>query len=163
MSVDYRTIFWPLLHNKIRRGVKNHTFGMVRKYKSGAAKPHQGWDFEAGTGTPFYAIASGKVEFVRSLGGYGLQLCYSFEFKDQTLYAFYAHLERCYVKQGDHISGNQELGTTGESGNAKGAPKADQHLHFEVRTTLTPRPSLMDRIDPVIVFGQCPLTIGAAG
>lgn len=163
MSVDYRKIFWPLLHNKIRRGVKNHTFGMVRKYKNGVAKPHQGWDFEATTGTPFYAIGSGKVQFVRSNGDYGLQLCHSFEFKGQILYAFYAHLERTYVHQGDSISGNQELGTTGETGNARGAPKADQHLHFEIRTTVTPRSSLLDRIDPSVVFGHCPLTIGVAG
>lgn len=163
MSVDYKTIFWPLMHNKIRRGIKNHTFGMVRKYKTGAAKPHQGWDFEAVIGTPFYSVGSGKVEFVRSAGDYGLQLCHSFEFNGQTYFAFYAHLERAYVKQGDLIMGNQELGTTGESGNAKGAPKPDQHLHFEIRTSATPRPSLLDRIDPILVFGQCPLLIGVSG
>ena len=163
MSVDYKKIFWPLLHNKIRRGVKNHTFGMVRKYSTGVAKPHQGWDFEATIGTPFYAIGSGQVEFVRSMGDYGLQLCHSFEFNGEKLYAFYAHLERTYVRQGDSVSGNQELGTTGESGNAKGAPKADQHLHFEIRKVVSPRPSLLDRIDPIMVFGICPLQIGIAG
>ncbi len=136
---------------------------MVRRHKTGATKPHQGWDFEAATSAPFYAVGSGKVEFVRSHGDYGLQLCHSFDFKGQTPYAFYAHLERCYLKQGDQIYGNQELGTTGESGNARGAPKEDQHLHFEIRTTPTPRSSLLDRIDPVIVFGHCPLTIGVAG
>lgn len=163
METNPNTIFWPLLHNKIRRGMKNHTFGLVRRYSTGVMKPHQGWDFEAKKGTTFYAIASGKVEFVRHHGDYGLQLCHSFEFEEKTFYAFYAHLTSVYVKEGDQISGNQELGITGESGNAVGMAVADQHLHFEIRTKLAPRPSLQDRIDPTLIFGHCPLTVTIGG
>lgn len=163
MAVDYSTIFWPLLHNKIRRGIKNHTFGMVRRYATGALKPHQGWDFEAIVGTPFYAIGSGKVEFVRNRGDYGLQLCHSFQFNEKTLYAFYAHLGSVNVKEGDEVSGNQELGFTSNSGNARGLKKEDLHLHFEIRTKLTPGPALQDRMDPILVFGHCPFTFDISG
>lgn len=151
------TIYWPLQSNVIRRRSVNNTFGLVRRYASGMPKPHQGWDFEAPVQTPVYSIAAGTVAFVRDRGDYGLQLSIAFDFEGQTLYAFYAHLFKVYVKEGDAVSGNQLVAASGDSGNAAGMVVADQHLHFEIRTAKQPRLGLQDRISPLKLFGQCPL------
>lgn len=155
------SVTWPLVSNLIRRRSVNNTFGMVRKRADGTAKPHQGWDFAAEIGTPFYAISDGTIRFIRDRGDYGLQLCLEFNFENSVYYAFYAHLEKCYYETGEGLNiavdMNTLLGKTGESGNAKGMPKNDQHLHFEIRTALAPRLGLQDRISPVKIFGKCPL------
>jgi len=161
------SIVWPLVSNRIRRGATSNTFGMVRHRADGTPKPHQGWDFAAEVGTPFYAIADGRIHFIREHGDYGLQLCYGFEYGGKTYYAFYAHLSKTYAAHGDKldipVSANDELGKTGESGNAKGMGLADQHLHFEIRTSLTPRLGLHDRVSPGVVFGKCPLHAAIPG
>lgn len=157
------TIVWPLLSNVIRRRLTNHTFGYVRKYASGAPKPHQGWDFEARVGEPAYAIADGKVEDVRDKGDYGVQVCMSFRWERETLYAFYAHLDRAYVETGQVVSANDFIAACGKSGNAKNLPAADEHLHFEVRTKLHPGLGLRDRVSPLVIFKKCPLTLPIAG
>lgn len=151
------TIFWPLQSNIIRRNAVSNTFGMVRKFSSGAAKPHQGWDFSAKVQTPAFAIADGSVAFVRDKGDYGLQLCLEFEFDGTTLFAFYAHLYKIYVTEGDTIQANQLVAASGESGNAKGMVEEDQHLHFEIRTKAYAGLGLADRLSPLHVFGKCPL------
>lgn len=150
-------IFWPLQRNVIRRRSANNTFGMVRKYADGSDKPHQGWDFEAPLQTPVYAIAAGKVAFVRDHGDYGLQLCLRFDFNGQTLYAFYAHLSKVHVLEGASVEGHDLIAASGESGNAMGMALADQHLHLEIRTAPSPGSGLQDRLSPLQVFGKCPL------
>jgi murein DD-endopeptidase MepM/ murein hydrolase activator NlpD len=160
-------ITWPLSQNIIRRGLNNHTFGMVRKRADGTAKPHQGWDFAAEVGTPFYAISDGTVRFVRNRGDYGMQLCLEFQLGGENYFAFYAHLQKVYVEEGEALSvavtKNTMLGKTGDSGNAKGMGKPDQHLHFEIRTKLAPRLGLQDRVSPFVVFGKCPLQQAISG
>src|SRR5688572_10266712 len=98
-------VCWPLVYNIIRGRVENNTFGMVRRYADGRPKPHQGWDFEASPGTVTYAIAAGKVEFVKvNSGDYGTQICHSFSLGGKTLFAYYAHLSNVLVKDGDTIT-----------------------------------------------------------
>lgn len=157
------SITWPLASNVIRRRLANHTFGMVRKRSDGTPRPHQGWDFEAVIGTPAYAIADGKVAFVRDHGDYGLQLCIAFSFETKPYWAFYAHLEKVFVEAGQPVERNALVCKTGDSGNAEGMATADQHLHFEIRTALQPRLGLQDRVSPLLVFGQCPLLQPIAG
>lgn len=150
-------IYWPLQRNVIRGRSDRNTFGLVRRYETGAPKPHQGWDFEAPLQTPVYAVAAGEVAFVRNRGAYGLQLCIEFEFAGRTLFAFYAHLSKVHVSEGAQVSGNELVAASGESGNAASMPAADQHVHFEIRTAKHPRSGLLDRISPLTVFGKCPL------
>lgn len=149
-------IIWPLTFNRIRRGALNHTFGMVRRYANGRPKPHQGWDFEATIGTPTYAIADGQVVFVREHGDYGKQLCMSFRHGGETLYAFYAHLHSIFVGEGA-VKLGQKVATTGESGNARGMPVEDQHLHFEIRERAWCGAGLTHRRSPMTIYGECPL------
>lgn len=156
MSAD--CIDWPLLINKIRRGLINHTFGMVRKYANGNPKPHQGWDFHALVGNETYALADGRVEFVKiNQGDYGTQVCMSFKFNGTPLYAFYAHLQHVYVMPEQPVSLGTALGTTGDTGNAQGMGSEDQHLHFEIRLKKTCGLGLEGRVSPIEVFGICPL------
>lgn len=153
-------VTWPLENNVIRGRKESNTFGMVRKKADGTPKPHQGWDFEAAVGTPAYAIADGKVEFVKTddTSDYGKQICMSFAWKDgETLYAFYAHMNEIFVSQGQQISMNTIIGTCGKTGNAKNLPASEDHLHFEIRTKVYAGLGLADRRSPIKVFGKCPL------
>lgn len=147
-------ISWPLDQNQIRRGLENHTFGMVR---NGGTRAHQGWDFYAPIGTPCYAIADGSVAMIYESEAYGLVCVIGFQHEGRILYAAYAHLSKVDVKQGYAVKRGQVIGATGESGNAKGMTKPDQHLHFEIRTEPRPGVGLGGRLSPIEVFGVCPL------
>ena len=154
---------WPLASNVIRGRKVNNTFGMVRKNLDGTSRPHQGWDFEAPVGEPAYAITDGTVRLVRNAGDYGLQLSMEFMLGGETYYAFYAHLEKVYVVTGDAVTRNHLIAKCGKSGNAAGLPTSEDHLHFEIRTRQPPRLGLQDRVSPLTVFGQCPLTTPVTG
>jgi len=60
------------------------------------------------------------VDFVRDRGDYGLQLCIAFQLGGKDYWAFYAHLEKVYVEEGDSVAKNDWVCKTGESGNAEG-------------------------------------------
>lgn len=158
-----KAITWPLDSNRIRRGLLNHTFGMVRRNRDGSRRPHQGWDFEAKPGTPCYAVADGEVVMVRNVGAYGRQIAIRFDFDfdgdgdADTLFAFYAHLSRADVAVGDRVTRGQQIGTTGNSGNAVGMRGRDQHLHFELRTRPIAGRGLGNRFSPMVLFRHCPL------
>jgi len=155
--MDFK-IVWPLLRNEIRGNLVNNTFGNVRKYENGLSKPHQGWDLKAAVGTPVYAIADGKIAFVRSTGAYGLQLCQEFTFEGTLLYAFYAHLHSVYANKDQiEVHVGQIIAATGKSGNASNLPSSEDHLHVEIRTKMNPGLGLEFRISPLHVFGKCPL------
>jgi len=151
---------WPLLYNIIRRNLVNHTFGMVRRNANGTRRPHQGWDFHAPIGTPTWAIADGRVVFIRNEGDYGRQVCIEFRHLGKTYYAFYAHLDSILVRRNQQVAAFDSIGTTGETGNAAGMAKEDQHLHFEIRTEPYPGKGLNGRVSPATIYGRCPLRVG---
>jgi peptidoglycan LD-endopeptidase LytH len=149
-------IAWPLFSNKIRRGMVNHTFGMVR---NGGKRAHQGWDFYAEPGTSIHAIASGTILKTTdaSIGGdYGSQILLEFEFEGTTHYAMYAHLSKISVAGGQSVSLGQALGQTGNTGNAKTMKGEDQHLHFEIRTEKSVGRGLGGRRSPGQIFRTPP-------
>lgn len=160
-------IDWPLDRNRIRRGLLNHTFGMVRRNADGSRRPHQGWDFEASEGTPCYAVADGTVEAVRNSGDYGRQIILRFRFDHDgdgqldTLFAVYCHLSRVDVAAGQPVRLGQQIGLTGNTGNAVSMRGPDQHLHFEVRSVALPGRGLAGRYSPLAIFGTCPLSVAA--
>lgn len=153
---------------------KSAMFGMTRvDDKTKRPRPHQGIDLVAIPGTPIYAVANGKVVSVNLRGvgrkSYGKTVTLAVDVKDLppkqrelvlkrypeqgTVYFYYAHLTDIYVTESTRslIAMGTILGTTGDSGNAKGMNTIARgaHLHFEVRLMKSPGPKLMDRIDPV--------------
>jgi len=150
---------WPLKSNLIRKSSLSNTFGMVRKYADGREKPHQGWDFSAPVNTPCFAVGDGLVIAVKNEGDYGLQVTIRLDtpVDGQVVYAHYAHMGSIGVIVGTHVKAGQQIGLTGDSGNARGMPASDQHLHFELRTTPAPGLGLTGRISPLRLFGRCPL------
>jgi len=154
MSPD---LCWPLQRNVIRRNAVSNTVGMVRRRADGTQRPHQGWDFEAATGMPCFAIADGRVELISAAGDYGKLVVVSFPFDGETLFAAYAHLSAVKVTAGERVVKGQPIGLTGDSGNARGMSGRDLHLHFEVRTQPRPGRGLAGRLSPLNVFRAVPL------
>jgi murein DD-endopeptidase MepM/ murein hydrolase activator NlpD len=148
----------PLVQMRLR-GVSSgkhpthNSFGMVRKYANGTPKPHQGWDLEAASGTPVYAIARGKVHAVLNGGAYGRQVILAFAHAGKTHYAHYAHLSSTAVTVGQEVLEGEVLGRTGASGNASSLSASEHHLHFEIRTIPNPGLGLAGRVDPGTVLG----------
>jgi murein DD-endopeptidase MepM/ murein hydrolase activator NlpD len=147
-------IGWPLKHNVIRGNIVNNTFGLVR---NGGTKPHQGWDLLAPIGTPCFAIADGKIETIYKSDAYGDVVVLAFPFHDQKRFAAYAHLSAVDVKEGQGVTKGQQIGLTGDSGNAHGLPSDEMHLHFEIRTVPRPGLGLGGRLSPIDVLGAIPL------
>ena len=137
----------PLSRVKIRRNSPSNRFGRVR---SGGKRCHQGEDYQANIGTPILAVDDGVVAMIRNGGDYGLQLAIKTGLTTggKPIYAFYAHLSKTDVKVCQEVKAGQVLGSTGDSGNAKGMRGEDCHLHFEVRTVLSAGFGLGGRLDP---------------
>jgi peptidoglycan LD-endopeptidase LytH len=148
---------WPLAHNVIRHNAENNTFGMVRRKRDGSPRPHQGWDFFAPIGTPCFAISDGRIELITTTGDYGNVIVLAFPFGGKTLYAAYAHLSAIEVTAGQPVTRGQQIGLTGDTGNARGMKGEDLHLHFEIREVPRPGLGLAGRMSPLKVFGEIPL------
>ena len=144
----------PLKMMRVRNDSRSNTFGMVRQRIDGTPRAHQGMDYEAPIGTPIYTVKDGVVVDVipESKGGdYGVQIIIEFEDEDgNKAYAAYAHLSEVSVKKGDRVYEKSEkaIGKTGDSGNAKGMNKKNQHLHFEYRTKQKVSKGLEGRDNP---------------
>lgn len=152
-------ILWPLVHNVIRRNKPSNTFGRFQERKSGT---HWGWDFYAEAGTPCFAIADGRIELiygnVSDTGSFGQVVVLRLQHEARTLYAAYCHLSGAVVTVGQGVQAGDQVGFTGNSGNAQSMRGLDQHLHFEIRTSSRPPPGgEPHRLSPMVVFGHCPL------
>ena len=147
---------WPLKQNRIRRGMVNHTFGLVRNNNT---RNHQGWDLYAAAGTPIYAVTDGRIHRARNLGnaGFGNTILLEFQHEGRTLYATYAHLSCFTVRELEFVTRGQVIGKTGNTGNAVSMRGEDQHLHFEIRYKDLPGLGLGGRIDPAEIYGPPPL------
>ncbi|MBP6563224.1 MAG: M23 family metallopeptidase [Neisseriaceae bacterium] len=82
---------------------------------------------------------------------YGKQVCIDI---GGGLFAFYTHLSRIDVKQGDLVVAGQQIGLSGDTGNAKGMDTLSKgvHLHFEVRTKAFAGTGLGNRLNPLDYF-----------
>lgn len=86
-------------------------------------------DVGAKTGTPIWAMASGKVIVVKQPpaynGGYGGLVIIAHDNGTQTLYA---HQSKIAVTQGQTVKQGEVIGYVGSTGRSTGP-----HLHFEIR------------------------------
>ncbi|MEZ4581869.1 MAG: M23 family metallopeptidase [Caldilineaceae bacterium] len=90
-----------------------------------ALRGHNGIDFGAPRGTPVFAVQDGTVLAVGDdEAGFGHYVMLGHDW-GQSLYA---HLERVAVVQGQPVSGGNQLGFSGQSGNS-----SVPHLHFGMR------------------------------
>jgi murein DD-endopeptidase MepM/ murein hydrolase activator NlpD len=100
---------------------------------------HTGVDMPAPPGTPVLASADGVVSWAgfglfehyfdqEDTYGLAVSIRHEFGYEGQPVYTAYAHLQKIFVKVGDHVRMGQEIGEVGKTGNATGP-----HLHFEVR------------------------------
>ncbi|MER7111388.1 M23 family metallopeptidase [Streptomyces sp. NPDC000229] len=98
---------------------------------------HTGVDFAASSGTTVKAVGAGTVVSAGWSGAYGNEVV--IQHTDGT-YSQYAHLSSLSVSSGQSVSGGQQIGLSGSTGNSTGP-----HLHFEIRTS----PSYGSDIDPL--------------
>jgi murein DD-endopeptidase MepM/ murein hydrolase activator NlpD len=102
-----------------------HTFGDGIGAARGG-RSHQGQDIMAACGTPLVAISRAKVKWVRYHGAAGNYVVIRNKKLKQDY--VYAHLAtRAPVRKGQVVQPGQQIGTVGQSGNARGC-----HLHFEL-------------------------------
>ena len=95
---------------------------------------HTGLDFAAPTGTPIVAVANGVITETGSAGAYGNQ---TIETLEDGTEIWYCHQTSIGVQTGQVVTGGQQIGTVGSTGNTTGP-----HLHLEVR------PGGGDPVDP---------------
>ena len=95
---------------------------------------HTGLDFAAPTGTPITAVANGVITKTGSAGAYGNQ---TIETLDDGTEIWYCHQSEIGVRVGQVVTGGQQIGLVGATGNTTGP-----HLHLEVR------PGGGDPVDP---------------
>ncbi|GAB2830052.1 M23 family metallopeptidase [Streptomyces chlorus] len=109
---------------------------------------HTGVDFAVPTGTSLKAVGAGTVVSAGWAGSYGNQVVIKL---NDGHYAQYAHLSSLSVSAGQTVSGGQQVGLSGSTGNSTGP-----HLHFEIRTT----PNYGSDVDPVSYLRGKGVSIG---
>lgn len=100
-------------------------YGSQRIFNGKAERPHYGLDFRVPTGTPVEAMNKGTVLLARPL--YFEGNCVVID-HGQGLLTLYLHLSEIKVKEGESVTGGQEIGLSGGTGRATGP-----HLHVAVR------------------------------
>jgi murein DD-endopeptidase MepM/ murein hydrolase activator NlpD len=164
-------LFGPLLRMELRvdhplspeSAVKQHTLagGTFGKHvRNQGRRPHQGIDLVAEIGTPVYAVAPGKIEWILPHNGaYGCCMLQSFRWFDGRLYyAFFAHLSGTYVREGEEVRPQMHgIARTGISGMPA---KTHPHLHFEIRylpDRHLGKDAMHGRVDPLRFLGSIPM------
>ena len=99
-------------------------YGMRTHPVTGRLQMHKGIDLAAPPGTPILATGDGIVTFAGRSGNYGLLIRVEHLGGISTTYA---HLEKIYVRKGQSVSRNQQIGAMGSTGASTGP-----HLHYEI-------------------------------
>jgi len=109
-----KTLLWPVTGGSVSSG-----FGQRGR------RFHDGIDISAPAGTEVHAADDGEVIYADVLRGYGN--CIIVRHTD-GLATVYAHNQRNGVREGQHVTRGEVIGTVGDSGRTTGT-----NLHFEVR------------------------------
>lgn len=105
----------------------------------GTERLHAGQDFQVPIGTSVVAARGGSVVVAGPQGGFGNTVVIDHGQGTQTRYA---HLDEVLVAVGDELDDRQEVGLSGQTGNATGPV-----LHFQVLADGNP-------IDPLLVLPE---------
>lgn len=95
----------------------------------GKSVTHKGVDIFAKKGTPVLSPVKGIVVSTNSSPRGGK---YVIVMDAQLRYHYLAHLDAVTIKKGRRVGHKTQVGTVGNSGNAKGKPS---HLHYAIVTT----------------------------
>ncbi|MEU0132861.1 LysM peptidoglycan-binding domain-containing M23 family metallopeptidase [Streptomyces sp. NPDC006296] len=98
---------------------------------------HTGSDFQAASGTSVRSVGEGTVVSAGWSGSYGNEVVIQ---HSDGMYSQYAHLSSLEVSAGQTVTGGQQIGLSGSTGNSTGP-----HLHFEIRTG----PAYGSDVDPI--------------
>ncbi|MFD5073611.1 peptidoglycan DD-metalloendopeptidase family protein [Streptomyces sp. NPDC058371] len=109
---------------------------------------HTGVDFVVPTGTSIKSVAAGTVVSAGWGGAYGNEVIVRHA---DGQYSQYGHMSQLSVSTGQTVTGGQQLGLSGATGNVTGP-----HLHFEIRTT----PNYGSDVDPVAYLRAHGVTVG---
>ncbi|MEO6584615.1 MAG: M23 family metallopeptidase [Ferruginibacter sp.] len=123
-SAIAKELYFPVTGNKSNIG------SLWGDERDGGRRRHEGIDIFAAKGTPLVAISDGIIKLISDdeLGGKTVTL----QPNDYEWEAYYAHLDKQYVVNGQYVKKGQLIGTVGNTGNARTTPS---HLHFGIYTT----------------------------
>jgi len=108
---------------KNRRSISSF-FGDPR---DGGSREHHGVDIFAARHTPVLAPSNASVTRVGE-GEVGGRYVWLYDSK-RSMHLYFAHLETREVERGDQVRAGQQIGTVGNTGNARYTPP---HLHFGI-------------------------------
>lgn len=95
--------------------------------RDGGSREHHGVDIFAARHTPVLAPSDASVTRVGE-GKVGGRYVWLYDSK-RSMYLYFAHLETREVERGDQVRAGQQIGTVGNTGNARTTPP---HLHFGI-------------------------------
>lgn len=95
--------------------------------RDGGSREHHGVDIFAARHTPVLAPSNASVTRVGE-GEVGGRHVWLYDSK-RSMYMYFAHLETRVVERGDKVIAGQQIGTVGNTGNARTTPP---HLHFGI-------------------------------
>lgn len=102
-------------------------YGWYQEPTTGEDRFHSGIDLQAEAGTPVLCVDQGTVAFAGKQGSYGNLVVVNHQGGRQTRYA---HLQDVFVRTGQKVKPQDQLGTVGSTGQ----PDINKpHLHFELR------------------------------
>jgi septal ring factor EnvC (AmiA/AmiB activator) len=100
-------------------------FGKDKHPKFGTVTFNNGVNIKAPAGAPIKAVATGRVEFVDWISGYGNCIILN---HGEGYYTLYAHTAQIFVKAGQMVSRGDVIAEVGDSGSLNG-----YECHFEIR------------------------------
>ncbi|MFZ1528045.1 MAG: M23 family metallopeptidase [Ferruginibacter sp.] len=124
---ELRIIFSPELGFPVDESVKSHIGSLWGDPRDGGKRKHEGIDIMAAKGSPVLAVADGIIDYVEEdeLGGKVISL----KPFGRSFSVYYAHLDKQLVSDGQRVKKGQQIGTVGNTGNARNTVP---HLHFGI-------------------------------
>lgn len=125
LMVKRGKIPWPV------SGTVISPFGKYKNPEFNAVVENNGIQIQAPTGTPFRAVAGGRVRFADWFKGYGKLVILD---HGEGYYSLYAQASELNVSEGQEVVSGQVLGTVGDTSSLVGSS-----LYFEIRHNGVPK------------------------